>query len=318
MNTQTWYGTMLPYNTMCNTKNINKKKLNSFKNCQVKRNIFISLWNLALDSFKWEGLPETCNSRFLETQLITSGFGAIVNNANAGYQSLGAMPMKFNIYGEPSDGTVYGFFGEAKKCKFYLDGGENTGADAVLCRDNISNYPYINYIIDYADRLADLIRAQDTAAWLLQLPYIITCEQSQENTFKALFDKVDEHMPYVTVSNALNPETINALNLNPQPMVLEALWTQYKNMEGEIKTLLGITNNPAKDKKERLITDEIASSNEITNDYLYLRLKEREIFAERCNRYFGLNIKVTVNESREFQLNVGKEKEKEEDETDTV
>lgn len=302
MNTNFWYSSFIPYNCMANAKDVNKKKLNAFKNAQEARNAFMNLYNLALDTFEWEGLPETCNARFLEMQLLIMGAACMYKDPEKGFQTLGFLPMKFNIYGEPESGTAYGFFGSAKNVTCYLDGSYNDIANAVMVRDNISNYPMINFIISYADRLSDLMRSMDTAAWLLQLPYIVTCEQSQVPSFDALFKKVGEHYPYVPVSDALNPDSINSINLNPNPEVLRVLWDQYRNLDNEIRTFLGIQNQCNSDKKERLIVDEVNSNNEITNDYLYLRLRQREKFCEEVNKFFGLNVSVKINKSREFSL----------------
>ena len=62
-----------------------------------------------------------------------------------------------------------------------------------------------------------------------------------------------------------------------------------------MKELLGVNNNPNVDKKERLLVDEVNANNEATEDNISHRLKERELFCERVNKAFGLNISVSVN-----------------------
>lgn len=302
MNNEFWYSSFIPYNCMANAKGVNKKKLNNFKNMQEARNAFMNLWNLALDTFEWKNLPETCNARFLEMQFLIMGAACMYKDPEQGFQTLGFMPKQFNIYGEPSSGTCYGFFGQTKEAVCYLEGSYNDNANCVIARDNISAYPVINYIITYAERLSELMRSMDTASWLLQLPYLITCEQSQVNSFDELFKKVGEHYPYIPVSDALNPDSINAINLNPNPEVLRTLWDQYRNIDNEIRTFLGIQNQCNSDKKERLLVDEVNSNNEITNDYLYLRLRMRKQFCEQINKFWGLNVGVEINKSREFSL----------------
>lgn len=302
MNTNFWYSSFIPYSCMANAKGVNKKKLNSFKNCREAQNAFMDLFNLALDTIIIEGLPETCNNRFLQMQLLIMGGACIYKDPSQGYQSLGALPMRFNIYGEPESGTAYGFFGEAKNVKFFLDGSYNEDANAVFCRDNTAGYPFINYVITYAERLANIMRAMDTSAQNLQLPYIISCEQSQTATFDALFDKIGEHFPYVAVSDALNPNAINAISLNPNPEILKTLWEQYLNLRNQARMFLGISSAENVDKKERLLVDEVNANEEVTNDYLALRLAQQEEFCDRCNKYFGLNMKAKLNPSREFNL----------------
>lgn len=316
MNTNFWYSSFIPSGCVLDGK-VNKKKLNEIKNMQEARNTFMNLFNLALDTFEWKGLPGTCNARFLEMQLLIMGNACMYKDPSQGLQTLGFLPMEFNIYGEPSTGTAYGFFGQAKKVNCYLEGSYNDIANAVMVRDNISSYPFLNYIITYSERLSDIMRSMDTASWLLQLPYLITCEQSQTATFDALFKKVGEHYPYIPVSDALNPDSIRSINLNPNPEILRTLWDQYRNLDNEIRTFLGIQNQSNSDKKERLLVDEVNSNNEITNDYIELRLRQREKFCEDVNKFFGLNVSVSVNKSREFvlmdQVKDNKQNEKEDD-----
>lgn len=300
MNTNFWYSSFLPNSMLMNCKNVNRKKLNSFKNRIEAQNMFMTLWNLALNRYVWE-LPETCDARFLETQALLGASACMYNDKMQGFQTLGFLPREFNVYGNPRNGSCFGFFGGVKNCECYIKGSFNDTADAVVLWDNNARYPFINYLITYSERLADLMRSMDTAAWLLQVPYIVTCEQSQENTFKAFFDKVDQHLPYIPVSNALNPESIQTLNLNPNPQVVESLWIQYKNIESEIKTRLGLSSNPAREKKERLTVDEVNESEEITNDYIYSGLEMRKQFCEDVRDAFGINISVKVNEAIEYK-----------------
>lgn len=43
------------------------------------------IMGLALSRFRWEGLPETCNERYLEWTLLTEGVATIAKNAGVWY-----------------------------------------------------------------------------------------------------------------------------------------------------------------------------------------------------------------------------------------
>ena len=59
-----------------------------------------------------------------------------------------------------------------------------------------------------------------------------------------------------------------------------------------IRTMLGINNNSTSGKRERLIVDEINVNNDYTDINIDMRLHERQLFCERVNELFGLNISV--------------------------
>ena len=316
MNMDFWYNTFIPYASLANSKNVNKKKLNAFKNSAERRNAFMNLYNLALDTFEWEGLPETCDARFLEMQLLVMGYAGIYNNPDAGLQTLGFLPLRFNTYGQPVEGNAFGYFGQVDKVNCFVKGSINDNANAVMLRDNLSAYPMINYITMYAERLANTMNAIDSTSFNLQIPYLITCEQSQVNSFKELFNKVDMHEPVIPVSDALNPDNIQPMILNPNPEILRAQWDHYRNLDNEIRTFLGIQNQCNNDKKERLLVDEVNSNNAVTDDHIAMRLRQREEFCENINSFFGLNVSVKINESRSMDMQQYANKDNQEVEED--
>ena len=159
--------------------------------------------------------------------------------------------------------------------------------------------------IKFGDALENIFEDYFRALGFEMLPKRLSARETKDNKdydIDQLFKKVGEHYPYIPVSDALNPDSINAINLNPNTDTLKTLWDQYRNIDNEIRTFLGIQNQCNSDKKERLIVDEVNSNNEITNDYLYLRLRQREDFCKKINDFFGLNVSVKVNKSREFSL----------------
>ena len=68
-------------------------------------------------------------------------------------------------------------------------------------------------------------------------------------------------------------------------------------------TFLGI-NNANTDKKERLITNEVDSNNELINYYLNCFYKPRKNACDEINKKYGLNIKVTLNQDINKLLNL--------------
>ena len=65
------------------------------------------------------------------------------------------------------------------------------------------------------------------------------------------------------------------------------------NLWNEALTFLGIKNANT-DKRERLITAEVDANDQNIQSNLQIMLTARERAAEKINKLFGLNIKVTI------------------------
>ena len=300
MTREYWYNQILPYGCVANAKNLNKKKLNDFKNRQEEQNIFMKFFMLAWDTFKYNNFPDTANPRFCELQSMMSGLSCMSYSDSQGFETLGFLPSRWNNYGDYTQGTTYGYLGNTQQVTCYLPGAINDNANCVVQRDNIACYPIINYIIDYSERLANLMRSMDLCCELLQLPYLVTCEQSQLASIEAIFKKSGEHNPYVAISDALNPDAIKAINLNSNPEVLRALWDQFKNIASELETFLGIQNQANTDKKERLVVAEATSNTHMTNCVVNTRLRSKQIWTSQINDFWGLNTSIELNEDRDI------------------
>ena len=66
-------------------KNMSAKKLARLENDMEFLNTFADMFNSALNVFKWNGLPETCNERFLERSLLMRGSALIVKEGDKVY-----------------------------------------------------------------------------------------------------------------------------------------------------------------------------------------------------------------------------------------
>lgn len=74
----------------------------------------------------------------------------------------------------------------------------------------------------------------------------------------------------------------------------------------------GLDQGPLFLKKERLITDEAENSQSNASSALIDRLENRQLFCERINKVFGLNVSVDIRAKEKNSYSVGlKEEEKE-------
>ena len=310
-----FYG-LLPY-----PKGLSKTKLAKVETDRIWYDIVEEKVNLALGVFKWKGLPDTCNARYLEMNYLLRGQASLMEKDN-NFLSVGcSMGGNINLYREPTNGYVYGANGFNQEVHFYIDGMEESNAviegpgltpgrreyDAVFGRDNKMMYPYINYIIDYAKRMVDVQRACDVMIQNLKQPVIIQCSDDQYESVKRALNQKDDNVAAI-ISTGRTLESIQNFHVWPTQVNaanLQEMKAYYEWIESQLDQILGINSNPQPDKAERLLVDEVNSNNEKIDKLLDIRLSERKTFAERCNKAFGLNIEVDV--SRETLYNDGME-----------
>ena len=298
---------------------VSKRKIAKIETDRLWHDIAISLINQALNIFEWKGLPETCNERYLEMNLLLRGQACIVDDDGA-FLSLGCSSGgDINLYREPTSIYAYGANGYNKKFKLYIDGADETGIvtegpgltaegrsySAVICRDNKMMYPYINYIFDYAKRLVDVQRACDVMIQNLKQPVIIQCGDDQVDAVKRALNQRDDNVGAI-VSTGRTMEALNSFHVWPTGVDagnLVEMRNYYEWLYSQVQEELGIATNPQPDKAERLLVDEVNSNNQEVETLLESRLEQRKLFAERVNKAFGLNVSVDAKIKQSYNDN---------------
>ena len=317
-----WLNTMFPFFVFDDKM---QKKMSKYENDLEFQNVFYNLLNIALYSFKFDGLPKTCNERYFKLSLILNGAAALINDNELGFLTLGCTPMMagdLNIYGEWPQINAYGWNGFNKMYSCYMYGVDNTDAEALICRDNDCMYPMINTLLMYTKRLTDTMRTLDVTAKKLKTPYFITCDESQKTSVKKILDDIDFNKDSIIANRSTSPNEFNVLQTGVQPESVRVLWEHYSNLESEIRTLLGINSAANLDKRERLVVDEAEANDILTDINIKYRLESYKTFCDTANRMFGLNLTVSsriedVEKQAKNDTNENKDEEENENETES-
>jgi hypothetical protein len=105
---------------------------------------------------------------------------------------------------------------------------------------------------------------------------------------------VDGNIPAIFADKGLNLDAIQAFQTGVKFMGNE-LMDYSQSVENKLLTFLGV-NNPAVDKKERLITDEVNSNDQLIDSFAQLQLEARKRACEEINKMFGLQVSVKRRE----------------------
>lgn len=268
------------------------------KNKEEYMNVKVRLILMRIKTFKWNGLPDTCNERMLEMSLLSNGFGMFRKINDAYVNLITNTDGSLNLYGDPTGGWGYGLNGYNEHGNFYIEGGENlypmntqAGAvDSVLVKDNSLGYPFINYVDAYAQRIADVQRSMDVIANMLKSPTIITVSEEDQKKIKKVLDDIDENCPWIVGINQAPYNSMKAVETGAKPEILAEL-KEYKDaLEGEYDTLCGINNNPSTDKKERLIVPEVNANNDLTELTVISAIEERQKACETLKKFWGIDV----------------------------
>ena len=255
---------------------------------------------LALNMFRWEGLPDTIKSRHIENSLYHNGLCIIINDENLGFISVPCnYGANLNINNEPTEVITTGY-NYIKTIK-YMSDKEKDKCQLILNNDlAIGNKEYIEYFAQKMYEVDTVIRANINQQ---KYPWFIPCEPKLKNSIKLMFEKVDNLEPLILADKSIISEGIQVLTTNT-PYVADKL-NEYKfELEREILTFLGLNNNF--EKKERLLTNEIDSNNQFIEANIEIQYKNRLIAQDYLNSKFGWNCKVinVAQEKREVESNV--------------
>lgn len=245
---------------------------------------------VATSLFTWEGLDEIGgNSRFLEQTLYEYGRACFIKDETKGFMTLRVNPCdKYNVYMLPIQVEAWSV-GYNKKYKF---------DDIVYIMNNELQLPTRNTLELIAYRLYETERTIDINLIAQKTPVLIEGDTKTILTLKNVYQQYTGNTPFIfgnkqfDISNKLNVLKTDA------PFLIDKLELHKHELWNEALTYLGI-NNANTDKKERLVTNEVDSNNQLITFYLNCFYKTRLKACDEINKKFfdgEEKIKIKLNE----------------------
>ena len=269
-------------------KRINEEDLAMIINDRTMVDYLDRLRMLATSLFTWEGLDEiagTGASRFLEQTLYENGRACFVKDDELGYLALAVNPSdKLNVYRLPIRVMALSI-GYNKNYDF---------DDIVYIMNNELQKPTMTSLELFAYRLYETERTIDINLLAQKTPILIEGDSKTILTLKNVYMQYSGNVPFVfgnkqfDISNKLNVLKTDA------PYIVDKLDIHKHQIFNDALTILGI-DNANTDKKERLITNEVESNEQLITYYLNCWYKTRKKACDEINKKFGLNIKVVLN-----------------------
>ena len=270
------------------TKPKDMRFLNSaFLNSATYNDYLERIEKICLSLFEWVNLPPSMSARYLEFCLYYEGQAALLYDEEYGFINTKAASNGYlNIYGLPTQLNCYSFqYQKIRNLYTGLDGTQDK--DCVLVMNNWQRIPTVNTIELFCQRLAEAEMTASVNIKAQKTPVLIVVDENQRLMMENLYAQYDGNRPFIMGDkNQLSENAIRCINTGAN-FIADKVMDYKKQIWNEALQFLGI-NTLQTEKKERLITDEASSNNELINLNLQSMLIPRQEAAKQFNKLFGL------------------------------
>lgn len=249
------------------------------------------LSELACNRFKWIGLPDTVDERFLELMLFRQALSVFYFDTDFDrYMALrasGTGPR--NMYDNP---TKFTLSGNATFPSKVIDGN-----DCVPIWANTLRIPDWDIVSVYTTKLAEIDRTIEIDAMAMRVPFLIIADDNEKQTVMNTLKMLYRGEPAIVATSTFGADIESKIKLLDMRMdrdiVLNLLIAKSK-IWNECMTMLGI-NNSNQDKKERLVSDEVSANDSQVMMTRNVQLTARQRAVEQINRKYNLSVSVEWN-----------------------
>ena len=234
---------------------------------------------LATSLFTWKNLDKIAGigaSRFLEQSLFDFGRACFVKDSEVGFLALNVNPSDtLNVYRLPTKVNAWSV-GYTKDYNF---------DEVVYIMNNELEKPTKDLLQLYCYKLYDIDRTIDLNLTAQKTPILIEGDTKTILTLKNVYMQYSGNTPFIfgnkqfDISNKLNVLKTDA------PYIVDKLDIHKNRVFNEALTVMGI-DNANTDKRERLITDEVESNNQLISYFLNCFYKTRKKACDEINEKF--------------------------------
>lgn len=282
-----------------------KKKSNYKNNYQFIDNLLVNdltyidylerFKKVALSVFEWVNLPKSMNAMWLEKCLYYNGMASLLKDKNYGFINTNCASNGYiNIYGLPTSLNCYSFDYQTTR-KLYTGLKDNLSearreylenSECILVQNNWDRTPTASSMELFALRLYEAEQTAMINIKAQKTPVMVLVNENQRLMMENLYSQYDGNKPFIFGDkDQLNEGLLRAVKTDA-PFIADKIMDYKKEIWNEALTFLGI-NNIMVDKKERLITEEANSNNELINLNLQSYLAPRQEACRQFNEKFG-------------------------------
>lgn len=270
--------------------------------------------------YKWKGLPDYLPSWLLEHMLYMRGSLAGYFNGGVLYVLPYAQTGGINTYGIPNAVKTIAYNGintaegsnEEKELPVNVNGKPNENASAVLLYDRIPTYwqggsPLSRYVLinTLLNQMADVISrikinlVNSTAKHVVY----VKNEKQKDTMEQAVSEAFTSGSPFIIMTKGDNDYTNSEEFSAKSELETQSLFETWESLNSIRCMTMGLNNQGAFEKKERIVTDELGGNVEQSDLVFDAGLCMRKLWLDQMRGVYPeyadiLNkIEVTVNEN---------------------
>lgn len=266
------------------------------------------LTEICANRFKWEGLPNDVDKRFIELNLFRQAL--VVFFWDAEYERYfalrGAGAGKWNMYDNPTTFRVIGNTMISRTLhpgKYTLwENGQAVAmpGNCVPIWANTLRTPDWDIIYLQSSKLAEVERTIEITLQQMRTPWLFGVDDNERLSFINFMRQHQEGEPYIFGTNTLTDDIEKKIKQFPLTIDREVvlnLQIAKSKIWNETMTLIGI-NNANQDKRERLVADEVSANDSQVEAVRNSALSARQYACEQINlRYPELTVSCEWNET---------------------
>ena len=253
------------------------------------------LKKIAISMFEWVNLPASMDARYIEKCLYYHGTAALLYDETMGFINTNcASGGQINIYGLPTSLNCYSYGYQEQRTlytglKYDKEGNpiNDKAKDCIMVMNTWERTPTCSTLELFALRLYEAERTCDVNIKAQKTPVMLVVNEKQRLTMKNLYLQYDGNEPFIFGDqDNLSGDNLKAVKTEA-PFLADKIMNYKKEIWNEALTFLGV-NTLTTEKKERLITDEASSNNELINMNLQSYLVPRQEACRLFNEKYGL------------------------------
>lgn len=279
-----------------------------WQNSQTTLRTYWSWWQLfftaAVSSFEWVGLPPEIDRRYLEMVLFFSGACALTRRTANPSDPIPyvvapfATEGKLDCYNNPNRIRMTSANGQQwvrhvqpwlrRRGNQYRRSATIMRPNAAVCWDSLTRLPLFNSIDLACRRLSELDVTIDQHVRAVRVPFVFYVPEEGRANAEQLFNDIEAGKPAIymapTATGVVQAQVFNT----KADYVADKLLNDELKIVAQTYTLLGIDNNAAAEKKERVQTAETVANNEQFLLQRAARMRARKEFCKQLGDVFGL------------------------------
>lgn len=270
------------------------------------------LTEVACNRFKWDGLPDEIDERFLETQLFHTGVVLYWHESKKYDKDVvtrcGQMG-PLNIYDRPTFYQAIAGTGEFQLNENLVEwdyGMEKGDNDCIPIWANYMRTAEIANVVSWANQLAEIDVTIRIATKNARQSRLVSVGDSQRLSAQNIMKQIDEGVPVIYGTEEMSQVTdnIQTIDLESHPQKLVNLLVARSKIWNNIMTFMGVKNSN-QEKKERLVEAEVSANDEQTDLVRQMHLNARQQAADLISKRFDLKVTVDYRTTENLEIDPG-------------